>query len=158
MSNLEKKGGQWLSCHALVTLAISWTYSKSFLFKAVFYTKTKFGQGCNCTLVYRKNSPLHGLILVCTFIDFVKKIPPARLLCPARLLFFINFSTCTFISSYTSIRYTRVQEVPKSTVTTVPHLLSYIRHEHFIDGFTFEEKQLHTLFKKDSLWNIECMN
>ena len=79
MSNLEKKGGQWLSCHALVTLAISWTYSKSFLFKAVIYIKTKFDQGCNCTLAYQKISPLHGLILVCTFIDFEKKIPPARL-------------------------------------------------------------------------------
>ena len=26
-------------------------------------------------LILRKNSPLHGLILVCTFIDFEKKIP-----------------------------------------------------------------------------------
>ena len=75
MSNLEKKGGQWLSCHALVTLAISWTYSKFFPFKALFYTKTTFDHGCNCALVYRKNFPLHGLILVCTFIDFEKKIP-----------------------------------------------------------------------------------
>ena len=50
-----------------------------------------------CTLVYRidvharllilrRNSPLHGLILVCTFIDFEKKFPPARLFHPARLL------------------------------------------------------------------------
>ena len=49
-----------------------------------------------CTLVYRidvharllilrKKSPLHGLILVCTFIDFEKKLPPARLFHPARL-------------------------------------------------------------------------
>ena len=92
-----------------MTLAISWTYSESLLFKAVFYVKTKtFDQVCNCTLLYQKNPPLHSLILVCTFIDLVKKIPPARLLCPARLMFFKNFSTCTFISSYTSIRYTRV--------------------------------------------------
>ena len=59
-------------------------------------------------LILRKNSPLHGLILVCTFIDFEKKFPPARLFCPARLMFFKNFPTCTFISYCTSIRYTRV--------------------------------------------------
>ena len=59
-------------------------------------------------LILRKNSPLHGLILVCTFINFEKKILPARLFWPARLMFFKNFPTCTFISSYTSIRYTRV--------------------------------------------------
>jgi hypothetical protein len=37
-------------------------------------------------LILRKNPPLHGLILVCMFIDFEKKIPPARLFHPARLL------------------------------------------------------------------------
>ena len=37
-------------------------------------------------LILRKNSPLHGLILVCTFIDFEKKFPPARLFHPACLL------------------------------------------------------------------------
>ena len=30
-------------------------------------------------LILSKNSPLHGLIWVCTFIDSEKKIPPARL-------------------------------------------------------------------------------
>ena len=55
-----------------------------------------------------KKSPLHGLILVCTFIDFEKIFTPARLFCPARLMFLKNFSTCTFISACTSIRYTRV--------------------------------------------------
>ena len=59
-------------------------------------------------LILRKKSPLHGLILVCTFIDFEKKFPPVRLFCPARLLFFKNFPTCTFISYCTSIQYTRV--------------------------------------------------
>ena len=39
-----------------------------------------------CLLTLRKNSPLHCLILVCTFIDFEKKFPPARLFHPARLL------------------------------------------------------------------------
>ena len=34
----------------------------------------------------KKKSPLHGLILVCTFIDFEKKFFPARLFHPARLL------------------------------------------------------------------------
>ena len=58
-----------------------------------------------------KKSTLHGLILVCTFIDFEKKFPPARLLCPTRLMFFKNFSSCTFIPSCTSIRYTRVQYI-----------------------------------------------
>ena len=37
-------------------------------------------------LILRKKSPLHGLILVCAFIDFEKKFPPARLFYPARLL------------------------------------------------------------------------
>ena len=36
-------------------------------------------------LILRKKSPLHGLISVCTFIDFEKKIPPARLFHTARL-------------------------------------------------------------------------
>ena len=36
-------------------------------------------------LILRKNSPLHGLILVCTFIDFEKIFPPARLFRTARL-------------------------------------------------------------------------
>ena len=59
-------------------------------------------------VLLRKNSPLHDLISVCKFIDFEKKFPPARLFCPASLMFFKNFSTCTFISSCTSIRHTRV--------------------------------------------------
>ena len=37
-------------------------------------------------LILRKNFPLHGLILVCTFIDFEKKFPPARLFHP----YFVN--------------------------------------------------------------------
>ena len=66
-------------------------------------------------LILRKKSPLHGLILVCTFIDFEKKIHTARLFCPAHLMFFENFSTCSFIWSCTSIWYTRVRYhcVPK---------------------------------------------
>ena len=32
-----------------------------------------------CLLILRKKSSIHGLILVCTFIDFRKKIPPAHL-------------------------------------------------------------------------------
>ena len=40
-------------------------------------------------LILRKKSPLYGLILVCTFIDFQKKFPPARLFHPARLLVLI---------------------------------------------------------------------
>ena len=40
-------------------------------------------------LILRKKSPLYGLILVCTFIDFEKKFPPARLFHPARLLVFV---------------------------------------------------------------------
>ena len=40
-------------------------------------------------LILRKNSPLHGLILVCTFIDFEKKFPPARLFHPAHLLILV---------------------------------------------------------------------
>ena len=34
---------------------------------------------------FEKKSPLHGLILVCTFIDFEKIFPPARLFRTARL-------------------------------------------------------------------------
>ena len=37
-------------------------------------------------LILRKKSPLQGLILVCTFINFEKKFPPACLFHPARLL------------------------------------------------------------------------
>ena len=37
-------------------------------------------------LTLRKNFPLHGLILVCTFIDFEKTLPPVRIFHPARLL------------------------------------------------------------------------
>ena len=36
-------------------------------------------------LILRKNSPLHGLILVCTFIDFETIFPPAHLFRTARL-------------------------------------------------------------------------
>ena len=44
-------------------------------------------------LILRKKSTLHGLIWVCTFIDFEKTFPPARLFHPARLLVStINFS------------------------------------------------------------------
>ena len=41
-----------------------------------------------CTFINfeKKKSPLYGLILVCKFIDFKKKFPPARLFHPARLL------------------------------------------------------------------------
>ena len=39
-------------------------------------------------LILRKNSPLHGLILVCTFIDFEKIFPPARLFYPAQQSYF----------------------------------------------------------------------
>ena len=68
----------------------------------------KVSQSSNGKKLPPQNSPLHSLILVCTFIDFEKILPPARLFCPARLMFFKNFSTCTFISVSTSIRYTRV--------------------------------------------------
>ena len=37
-------------------------------------------------LILNKKSPLHGLILVCTFINFENFYPPARLFHPARLL------------------------------------------------------------------------
>ena len=68
----------------------------------------KVSQSSNGKKLPTQNSPLHGLILVCTFIDFEKILPPARLFCPACLMFFKNFSTCTFILACTSIRYTRV--------------------------------------------------
>ena len=42
-------------------------------------------------LILRKKSPLHSLIWVCTFIDFEKKFPPARLFHPARLLLCSKF-------------------------------------------------------------------
>ena len=79
-------------------------------------------------LILIKNFPLHSLILVCMFIGFEKKFPPAHLFhpmwtalfwsacllilreispctalfCSARLMFYENFPTCTFNSSYTS--------------------------------------------------------
>ena len=45
-------------------------------------------------LILRKNSPLHGLILVCTFIDFEKIFPPARLF----ILHSSPILVCTFIN------------------------------------------------------------
>ena len=39
-------------------------------------------------LVLRKNSPLYSLILVCTFIDFEKKSPPAHLFHPMWMALF----------------------------------------------------------------------
>ena len=76
----------------------------------------KVSQSSNGKKLPPQNSPLHSLILVCTFIDFEKILPPARLFCPARLMFFKNFSTCTFISACTSIRYTRVVRFRKIAI------------------------------------------
>ena len=83
--------------------------------------------------------------MTCTIIDFPENFHPARLLifqkifplhvylglfCPARLMFSKNFPTCTFISSYTSIRYTRVsdqfgtiQNLQRSPITQTSTLL-----------------------------------
>ena len=74
-------------------------------------------------LILSKKSTLHGLILGCTFIDFKKTVPLARLFPPACILIFqkkiplhilsctlfflLNFPTCTFIWACTFIRYTR---------------------------------------------------
>ena len=46
-------------------------------------------------LILRKKSTLHGLILVCTFIDFEKTFPPARLLVST------IFHCCNFFASET---------------------------------------------------------
>ena len=43
------------------------------------------------------------------FIDFPENFPLARLFRPARLMFFLEFPTCTFILPYTSIQHTRVR-------------------------------------------------
>ena len=59
-------------------------------------------------IMLRKKSLLQGLILVCRFIDFGEKFPPARLFWPAHLIFFKNFSNSTFILPCKSIRHTRV--------------------------------------------------
>ena len=39
-------------------------------------------------LILREKSPLYGLIWVCTFIDFEKISPPARLFYPAQQSYF----------------------------------------------------------------------
>ena len=53
------------------------------IFEEASLKKTKYSSVPNrraCSfIILRKNSPLHGLIWVCTFIDFEKKNPPARL-------------------------------------------------------------------------------
>ena len=59
-------------------------------------------------IMLRKKSLLQGLILVCRFIDFGEKFPPACLFWPAHLIFFKNFSNSTFILPCKSIRHTRV--------------------------------------------------
>ena len=53
----------------------------------------KVSQSSNGKKLPPQNSPLHSLILVCTFIDFEKILPPAHLFCT-----FVNknFSTSTF--------------------------------------------------------------
>ena len=66
--------------------------SMSFIFQPILMAVQRGNVQCSYgTLVCRidvharllilwKKSPLYGLIWVCTFIDFEKKIPPARLL------------------------------------------------------------------------------
>ena len=49
----------------------------------------KVSQSSNGKKLPPQNSPLHSLILVCTFIDFEKKFPPAHLFHPARLLLLV---------------------------------------------------------------------
>ena len=51
-------------------------------------------------LILRKKSPLHGLILVCTFIVFEKKFPSARLFHPARLVILV----CSKFLSWSSTK------------------------------------------------------
>ena len=46
-----------------------------------------FPLGVVCQCFGIKTSPLHDLILVCTFIDFEKIFPPTHLFCFARLMF-----------------------------------------------------------------------
>ena len=72
--------------------ALFWSACLMFLRKN---SPCTFTPSCTCIgicparlLILRKTSPLHGLILVCTF--------------------FKNFPTCTFILPYTSIPHTRV--------------------------------------------------
>ena len=72
----------------------------------------------------------------CTFIDFTEFFPPARLFCPACLMFFKNFPTCTLIPHCTSIRYTRVHQgwvvlktlkTPLRNTKMVPYILNASR-------------------------------
>ena len=60
-------------------------------------------------LILRKKSTLHGLILVCTFIDFEKKFPPARLFHPARLLVLV----CSKFHSWSSTNFWLIMDVIK---------------------------------------------
>ena len=90
-----------------IMISVTWTWSRvkySFVgFPLALYNcnywdlKRKQFNILTCTLVYRidvharllilrEKSPLHGLILVCTIIDFEIKVPPARLFHPARLM------------------------------------------------------------------------
>ena len=84
-----RQGTRVLRGHTLITLANEGTY----LFQMICLEKWYSSVPNAHLLILRKNSPLHGLILVCTFIDFEKNFPPARLffciyngICPARLL------------------------------------------------------------------------
>ena len=56
--------------------------------------------------------PFKKKIPTCTIIDFPENFPPAHLFCSACLMVFLSIfpRTCTFISSCTSIRYTRVHQ------------------------------------------------
>ena len=60
-------------------------------------------------LILRKNFPLHGLIWVCTFIDFEKKFPPARLFHPACLLVLVFVVIIHFLMVKSQINWILVK-------------------------------------------------
>jgi hypothetical protein len=59
-------------------------------------------------IIYPENFPPARFLRPARLMFFKKIFLTTRLFCPARLMFSKNFSTCTFISPYTSIRHTRV--------------------------------------------------
>ena len=79
LTELHEKNAEylWSSRHLLLKMGRNYFWKSNLLKK---YSSFLFTLVCRIDvharlLILRKNSPLHGLILVCTFIVFEKKIP-----------------------------------------------------------------------------------
>ena len=81
MKQVQNQSSGWLKCMVCIWigkyLCIMYIVVHTLVYRIDVYARL---------LILRKKFPLYGLILVCTFIDFEEKFPPARLFHPAHLL------------------------------------------------------------------------